>query len=39
MNKNGGYSEIEQSNNSVPLCEMIPETNIMQCYKQMGKKC
>lgn len=33
----GGYAEIEQSNNSVPLCEMIPETNIMQCYKQMGE--
>jgi len=33
----GGYAEIEQSNDSVPLCEMIPETNIMQCYKQMGE--
>ena len=35
--QNGGYAEIEQSNDSVSLCEMIPETNIMQCYKQMGE--
>ena len=32
----GGYAEIEFSNEKVPLCNLIPETQVMQCYKHMG---